>query len=179
MNFIDVFPNALSNTVCDEIISLADNLIANGKARYDSSEVRKDYNIFIEQHASFNASRHAILDCLYSKFEILCNKYMIGSKDLLTPCYKVQKSEPGGGFYTWHCEQGNTPSTKSRFMVWMIYLNTVEKGGRTEFLFQQKSIQPVKGTLVMWPAGYTHQHRSSPDLEEDKYIATGWFDFRG
>ena len=89
---------------------------------------------------------------------------------------KFQKSSAGGGFFDWHTEQGDS-ATASRFLVWMIYLNTVEKGGHTEFKYQKRSLKPTAGTLVYWPAGYTHIHRAAPDLGEDKYIATGWFSY--
>ena len=59
----------------------------------------------------------------------------------------------------------------------MIYLNdiTVENGGATDFLHQNCSFQPTTGTMVMWPATYTHMHRGA-FLTGDipKYIATGW-----
>ena len=60
----------------------------------------------------------------------------------------------------------------------MIYLNDipVENGGATDFLHQKVSLQPSKGTVVMWPAAYTHMHRGAfltGDI--DKYISTGWF----
>ena len=59
----------------------------------------------------------------------------------------------------------------------MFYLNTVTKGGHTEFLYQDVSFQPTKGQLLLWPASFTHTHRAAPDLKEDKYIATGWFHY--
>lgn len=57
----------------------------------------------------------------------------------------------------------------------MIYLNTVEKGGKTDFPNQGLSVKPEAGKVVIWPAAYTHPHRSAPDLDEWKYIVTGWF----
>jgi hypothetical protein len=87
---------------------------------------------------------------------------------------KVQRTPPGGGFCKMHYEQGNDIHCSRRFAVWMLYLNTVEKGGKTDFPLQGYSLQPTQGTLVFWPAGYTHPHRSAPDLEEYKYIVTGW-----
>ena len=36
----------------------------------------------------------------------------------------------------------------------MIYLNDVEKGGRTNFPLQEISFKPTAGTLIYWPAGY-------------------------
>lgn len=89
---------------------------------------------------------------------------------------KWQKTEPGGGFHIWHYERGPNEYA-SRIAVWMVYLNDVEDGGETEFLHQQKRYNPKAGTLVLWPAGYTHIHRGNPPLKEDKYILTGWVEY--
>ena len=60
----------------------------------------------------------------------------------------------------------------------MAYLNDIpiENGGATEFINQKLTLQPKKGTLVLWPATYTHTHRGgflTGDIP--KYIATGWY----
>ena len=47
-------------------------------------------------------------------------------------------------------------------------------GGETEFIYQQKRFKAEKGTVLIWPAGYTHMHRGNPPLS-NKYIATGWY----
>jgi hypothetical protein len=61
----------------------------------------------------------------------------------------------------------------------MIYLNDVEEGGETEFLYQKRRVQAKQGRLVMWPAAYTHTHRGNPPLSGDKYALTGWLEFMG
>ena len=89
--------------------------------------------------------------------------------------WKVQYTPSGGGFSQMHFEQGGgLIDTATRYAVWMIYLNDVVEGGATDFPAQDLSIQPEQGTLVIWPAGYTHPHRSAPDLRQDKWIVTGW-----
>lgn len=90
--------------------------------------------------------------------------------------YKMQKTYAGGGFCQWHYEQGRETGTVERYGVWMLYLNTVEDGGRTDFPVQNVSLNPDQGTLVIWPAAYTHPHRGAPDLRQTKYIVTGWFE---
>ena len=59
----------------------------------------------------------------------------------------------------------------------MVYLNDIEDGGETEFLYQSRRIKPVTGRAVLWPAGYTHTHRGNPPLKDAKYIITGWVEF--
>ena len=66
------------------------------------------------------------------------------------------------------------PSTQRRILAAMIYLNDVEEGGETEFLYQKLKVKPRKGTILIWPGSYTHLHRGNPPMS-DKYIATGWW----
>ena len=58
----------------------------------------------------------------------------------------------------------------------MIYLNTIEEGGETEFLYLKKREKPVEGKLLIFPAGFTHTHRGNPPLKGDKYILTSWLE---
>ena len=59
------------------------------------------------------------------------------------------------GFKQWHCEQGK--SCESRVLVWNFYLNDASSG--TEFLNFPTS-KAKEGRLVIWPAAWTHTHRS-------------------
>lgn len=89
---------------------------------------------------------------------------------------KLQKTPIKGGYSVWHAEQG-IKEASTRSLVWMVYLNTIEDGGETEFLHQKVKIKPTRGTLVLWPASYTHVHRGNPPYSETKYIITGWGNF--
>jgi len=89
---------------------------------------------------------------------------------------KIQKTEPGEGYHTWHSEIVNK-DTKERVLAVMAYLNDVEEGGETEFLYQKKRIKPVKNRILVWPAGFTHTHRGNPPLSNAKYIITGWVEW--
>ena len=57
----------------------------------------------------------------------------------------------------------------------MFYLNDVEEGGETGFYYQDVEIKPKKGTLVIFPAGFTHLHRGKMPVSNNKYIANFWF----
>ena len=57
----------------------------------------------------------------------------------------------------------------------MLYLNDIPEGeGETEFLWQGLRVQPKAGTMLIWPAFYTHTHRGNAVYSCSKYIATGW-----
>tara|TARA_R110001632_G_scaffold447_1_gene1454 strand:- start:758 stop:1360 length:603 start_codon:yes stop_codon:yes gene_type:complete len=90
---------------------------------------------------------------------------------------KMQKTSSGGGYHIWHFEQGNDEQA-ARSLVYMLYLNSLpeEANGETEFLYQQRRINPVENTMILWPAGFTHSHRGNPVYgDHSKYVVTGWF----
>lgn len=89
---------------------------------------------------------------------------------------KLQKTLPTQGYHVWHMEHSSQQNSYRSICAWALFLNDVEEGGELEFLYQSKRIQPKRGQFVLWPAGYTHQHRGNPPLKGVKYIYTGWLD---
>lgn len=89
---------------------------------------------------------------------------------------KIQKTNPGEGYHIWHADGGGKPNTMEmqRAATFVYYLNDVEEGGETEFLFLNKRVKPVKNTGVWFPSCFTHTHRGNPPLTGTKYILTGW-----
>jgi len=82
---------------------------------------------------------------------------------------------PDDGYYAWHSDWGPMPEWIGRLLVAQFYLNDVEEGGETEFYHQGLKIKPKKGTLVMWPVGFTHIHRGNKPTSNDKYILSAWY----
>jgi 2OG-Fe(II) oxygenase superfamily len=90
--------------------------------------------------------------------------------------YKIQKTLPGEGYHIWHCEDAQIAFSR-RIGVYMLYLNDVEEGGETEFLYLNKRISPAKGRLLIWPPNFPWTHRGNPPLSGTKYVMTGWIEF--
>lgn len=90
--------------------------------------------------------------------------------------YKLQKTKPSQGYHVWHCESDSADRSR-RLSAYILYLNDVEEGGETEFLYLSRRIKPKAGRLVIFPAGYVHTHRGNPPLTGEKYILTGWLEF--
>ena len=76
------------------------------------------------------------------------------------------------------CERTNPcGDVGRRLLVFMTYLNDVEDGGETEFLYQNLKVKPEKGKTLIWPSEWTHTHRGLTSKSESKFIVTGWFEF--
>ena len=85
-----------------------------------------------------------------------------------------------GGYHHWHSEIypiDQKCETLHRVLLFMFFLNDVEEGGETEFYYQNQSVKPKKGRMVIAPAGFTHTHKGSVPVSNDKYIVTSWILF--
>ena len=63
-------------------------------------------------------------------------------------------------------------------MVFLFYLNDVEEGGETEFLYQDLKVKPKTGSLIVFPPYYTHAHRGKAPESGKKYIINTWLKWR-
>ena len=61
----------------------------------------------------------------------------------------------------------------------MTYLNTVNDGGETEFIYQKLKVKPETGLTLIWGADWTFTHRGITSKTETKYITTGWYSYSG
>lgn len=94
------------------------------------------------------------------------------------PVCQFAKFEPNKYYSHIHCENSfNSPTIATRSFAWMIYLNTIEDGGGTEFIHQNFITNPIAGDIYIWPAGWTHMHRGVNAPTEVKYTITGWCNY--
>lgn len=172
IDFIGIWKNALDVEVCEKLIDFIENSDKQTSLN-PSSLQRKD------QHCSLD-SDHDLAIVLNEKLGLCLDEYAkeysaLLESDYSNPEIKLQKTEPCGGYHTFHCENVGM-SFCFRGLVWMIYLNDIPHNeGETEFLYQKLRVNPEQGTLLIWPAGFTHTHRGNPVYSKNKYIATGWF----
>ena len=74
-------------------------------------------------------------------------------------------------------EAENYPSSDRAF-VFILYLNDVEEGGETGFLFKENNdwfkVKPKTGRLIIHPAQFPFIHKGYMPKSSDKYILTTW-----
>ena len=185
-DFIGVFPNAVPPEICKRIIDRFDAAHEMGftMLRNSPKSEKDDLQLFVQEIPIASAvdnqsvmAASAILQECYIKY---ANKFSVAltesSAQHKSYQFKLQKTEPSQGYHIWHYEQSNR-DVGQRVAVWTMYLNTVEEGGETEFLYQKRRVKPEQGTICIFPAGFTHVHRGNPPLSGSKYIATGWYEF--
>ena len=173
---IESFEKALymSSNNCDEINDTRLTQMMDGTDQFHNKNVgRKDMGLMLNQ---FDGEKsHEMNQYLHSCFLDYIREYgNLSTTPLVSSDIKVQKTLPGGGYHVWHSENTGYLMAQ-RVLVWSIYLNDVEEGGETEFLYQSTRCKAKTGSCVIWPAAFTHLHRGNPPISGHKYIATGWY----
>ena len=99
------------------------------------------------------------------------------------PLLQMQKYDQNSGHYNaWHLELEDA-NTMMRAFVFILYLNDVEVGGETGFLFKEEGeddffkVKPKAGKLIIHPASWPYVHKGYMPESSDKYILTTWLQF--
>lgn len=190
-NFIEVYEDSIPTELCDNIIDTFEytkklNCTKPRQELDNSLKVNKDTEVLFKGniddyilYSSTSKYMEEFVSCAWFAYTKYAEKYgvlsSLGRHDFYNDL-KVQKTMPTQGYHIWHPEVGNRASG-SRLLLVIGYLNDVEEGGETEFLYQSLRVKPKKGTIIICPTGFTHTHRGNPPLNSSKYIINGWIEF--
>ena len=175
-NFIRTYTDVLSEGLLKTLLKMIDQQVmySHAKATTRSDKFRQDKQIAIDPF--WPGIAEDINQALVQKLAEYMDDFPYlqdQGEDWWSGTCILQKTEPMEGYHMFHAED-TAESTRQRVLVWMVYLNDVEEGGETEFLYQKLRIKPKRNLLVIWPGSFTHLHRGNPPMST-KYILTGWF----
>jgi hypothetical protein len=189
-DFIAIYRNVYPEGYCQHLIKEFDRLVESGAgssrqrgegaAKHCKNDIQLSLNFGVHTVANFNdaPATRMFFNGLQQCYDAYTEQYsVLRDGNIRGTAMKMQRTDPGGGYHVWHGEQGNGEHA-DRVLVYMLYLNTLtqEEAGETEFLYQQRRLQPTENTIVIWPATFTHAHRGNTVFgERSKYIVTGWF----
>ena len=180
-DFISVYDNSFTSDECEEYIKLLEHYISNGViTKEDRAYHNTDhFCINFNNDVSYNILSGDNLSMEFlPKIKDFVSEYLkkfsvLGQEKLLIYDTKAKKIPIGGGFHNWHYENTGL-QVSARKLVIQLYLNTIEEGGETEFLYINKRIKAKRGRLIIFPAAFTHTHRGNPPIGQDKYIVSTW-----
>jgi hypothetical protein len=189
-DFIAIYRDVYPEGYCQHLIKVFDRLVESGAGhnrqrgegvpKHAKNDMQLGLNFGVHAAAPFNtkSTTSVFFDGLQQCYDAYTEQFSVLTGNKITgTAMKMQRTDPGGGYHLWHGEQGNGDHAE-RVLVYMLYLNTLtqEEAGETEFLYQQRRLQPTENTMVLWPAAFTHAHRGNTVFgERSKYIVTGWF----
>ena len=180
-DFISVYDNSFTSDECEEYIKLLEHYISNGViTKEDRAYHNTDhFCINFNNDVSYNILSGDNLSIEFlPKIKDFVGEYLkkfsvLSKEKLLIYDTKAKKIPIGGGFHNWHFENTGL-QVSARKLVIQLYLNTIEEGGETEFLYINKRIKAEQGRLIIFPAAFTHTHRGNPPIGQDKYIISTW-----
>ena len=179
-DFVAVWDNYIPHTVCDSLVEQFELQQSQGYTQPRNTEHARDEQQFLTEWDTIRQLRgRGVVEPFLERFWQCWAMYEQLYPHLIKPqpwqilSMKTQRTLPTQGYHTWHYE-ADTDDNSRRVAAFTLYLNTVERGGETEFLYQKRRVEAVKSRLVIWPASYTHAHRGNPPLDGAKLILTGW-----
>ena len=184
---IGIFDNYFPDALCDKYLRFFEKIaVSEGnifRKRDNLQRVTDKHLYLMNEHYSIELSLTYTGDDFQNIFWNECYPKYVEKYPILKEfkkhrilSLKLQETKKGQGYHKWHNEMMGS-GDRNRFIVISLYLNTIEKGGETEFLHQSLRVEPIKNRFVIFPATYTHVHRGNPPLSGTKYIITGWVEF--
>lgn len=188
-DFIGLYDGVFNKEYCQRWIEHFETADANGlsynrEAQGRSSHINADQGLDFN-NSSFYHNHDMRIECEHFNtlfwdvcYSLYAEKFSVLRQAEHHKIYtvKIQRTRPKEGYHLWHCED-NSRAHRNRLLTFIVYLNDIEDGGETEFLYLSKRVKPVTGRVLLWPASFTHTHRGNPPLKDTKYIITGWVEF--
>lgn len=140
---------------------------------HDHMEISIPHHYHVEKSISSPLGERFFPKLEYPVRDYLSYYSILEEKRFLFYNLKLKKIRAGGGFHTWHYENGTMETSMRQFVI-QVYLNDDFEGGETEFLYLNKREKSVQGEMIIFPSGFTHTHRGNPPLGNSKYLLTTW-----
>ncbi|MDX1513524.1 MAG: 2OG-Fe(II) oxygenase [Gammaproteobacteria bacterium] len=182
LSFIYEAENALPDEVCRDAIRRFE---AAADEQYDGhvgqtvsrdGSVKRSTDLVVSGKAHWEDIDRALFRSLAGALEAVRERHPFFGGAFKDMGYGIQRTLPGE-YYHWHID-GGSHGFSHRQLVAIWYLNDVDgPGGETEFRYQNLSIRPRAGKLILFPPFWTHEHRGVTLERGVKYLATTWIVF--
>lgn len=182
-NYIKLYHNAIPDDVCDDLVNYYNNTDNTNNFNFDW---RKCDYIFLYPKQDDN-KLSIVKDYIKNTFDKYRNdiSHMGGTgtlhfcNTLEIPniiCYKHDSDQQHK--FNVHSDAWSVESSTRQVSV-IIYLNDVKEGGETKFIYNNMTVKPQKGTILMFPSNFCYTHEGCRPVSEDKYIIVSWIHFDG
>ena len=180
-DFIHIYENALESSICDSLISLFDQTSDKherfeneGKPNFTQFNLTENKEITSEVNQIHNHVIKNVFTYRDKYYEFVDTR--VFPKDHAFEQFRIKKYNPGGeDRFDTHVDVLDYSSAR-RFLSFMWYLNDVETGGET--VFKDLTIQPKKGTLLIFPPLWLFPHKGNSPISESKYIMSTYLHYK-
>jgi len=182
--------NAFTDEFCDSMVAMFDEREANDDVSI--GQMASGLNTDVKNSTEVNLigvvdnSFYEVINNHLSNYYLSTvphqDKYNPDRRILSNATYyevcQIQKYKKSSGHYNaWHVEVDGPESCIRPFSM-IIYLNDVDNGGETSFLYTGNKVKPRKGGLLIFPSAFPFVHRGEVPISNDKYIIATWLAYR-
>jgi len=180
-DFIHLYEESLESNICDFLVSLFDQ-VPDKHERHDNQGKPNFTQFNLTEHRELTPEVNQVHSHIIKKvFEYRDVYYEFVDKRVFPDehtleQFRIKKYNPDGeDRFDTHVDVTNYDSSR-RFLSFMWYLNDVESGGET--IFQDLSVQPKRGTLIMFPPLWMFPHKGNPPISATKYILSTYLHYK-
>ena len=127
------------------------------------------------------AERNNIDDRIYEEIKLSVSHYLdtydqlAKAPNIIDTGYLWQMYQQNDGYYKEHVDGDNwNYDTIHRVAAIVCYINTVDEGGETYFRYQDFSVKPKKGGVIIFPSSWMYPHEAKMPLSSDKLILSSF-----
>lgn len=177
--FIRIFDNAAPDDLCNRMLEAHMDMERNNQTqlgRAHNGGVSLNYRShvktkFLDSSPILEEMREVIARCRDTYIEEHGLRYEEGivfEEEL----FSIKRYPVGCGLFDEHADIA--PPTKKREISILVYLNTVDKGGDTHFIYQNQRVAPVRGRVVVFPSSWMFFHEGMKPVTNDKILVTAF-----
>lgn len=192
--YIQVYENTLEPEFCQELIDMFESN-PDLYDKVDKAAVAGEKTYFNQIHITEQARWHSEWQPYHDKLVDVGRKIINDYINILpSPVFpqeytdtwenfRIKRYMPGGyeGFGL-HGDATHV-KTRSRWLAFFWYLNDVEEGGTTTFLYNEDevigSVEAKQGRCLVFPPLWTYPHKGDPPMSGPKYIVGSYLHIVG
>lgn len=182
LSFIFEAENALADNICRDMVQRFEAAVDEQYQGHVGQSVNKDDSVKRSTDLVLSGKQHwkdvdtQLFQSLARALRAMRDRHPFFGGAFKDMGYAIQRTLPGE-YYHWHID-GGSHSFSHRQLVAIWYLNDVDgPGGETQFRYQDVTITPQAGKLILFPPFWTHEHRGVTLQKGVKYLATTWVVF--
>lgn len=178
--FIQIYENALDPNICDQLVSIFEQL--NGKhlqviddnIKCIELNLTENRDLFPELSTIHNEIVKKIIQYRDIYYEYIDKR--VFPNEHTFEMIRIKKYNPGGeDQHDTHVDVTNHLSAK-RFLAFTWYLNDVDHGGNT--VFRDLTINPKRGKLVVFPPLWLYPYREESPASGPKYVMNAYLHYK-
>lgn len=181
-SYIKVYDNVLEPAICEVIKKKFDDAGSMFKRKGGVATQESVYEYHPEMKVSTDLcigttpNWQEVDDLLFRNLQNILDRYFTEFPSIREDVsydsdegYRIRKYDKGEGHFNYHTDASSMKVINRRLVI-IWYLNDVEEGGETHFIYQDIYVKPKRGRVLIFPPFWMYKHAGLTPISDDKYI---------